>query len=168
MIKKCPSYKCVFEINTKLCIFRFKNNLNSYRLIIDRRDMLYKHSQRNFFSFFKINSNGNSLIIHPEMGGEQLQKIEDNSTEIDENKIFDIKNDTGDENVDNDLNFITFDRNGLPIIKKTYYESLGVNPTASPSEIKTNFLKIARKFHPDKNPKTLVNFNNIGIFYTCM
>jgi len=67
------------------------------------------------------------------------------------------------------LSFISLDKNGVPQIKKTYYESLGVTNTASNPEIKSNFLKIARKYHPDKHPESLVIFillTNLEIFYS--
>src|SRR6516165_7941402 len=35
---------------------------------------------------------------------------------------------------------------------RDYYKTLGVERTASDSEIKSSFRKLARKFHPDVNP----------------
>lgn len=42
----------------------------------------------------------------------------------------------------------------LPVASETrrsYYDTLNVEPTATDSQIKKNFRKLARKFHPDKN-----------------
>ena len=89
------------------------------------------------------------LITHPELGGEKIvaEKVNFNLDDADE--IDSIEDDT--------ISFISLDKNGVPIIKKTFYESLGLSQTATSKEIKINFLRIARKYHPDKNPLTLVD-----------
>lgn len=38
-----------------------------------------------------------------------------------------------------------------PETSRSYYDTLSVEPTATDSQIKKNFRKLARKYHPDKN-----------------
>jgi hypothetical protein len=110
---------------------------------------LHNYSKKTFLNFFsRVGSKNKEMIIHPEFGGEQI---------ISGNKKINSK-DGDDLYEDSTLSFIALDKNGVPQIKKTYYESLGVKNTASNPEIKSNFLKIARKYHPDKHPESLVNF----------
>jgi hypothetical protein len=35
---------------------------------------------------------------------------------------------------------------------RTYYEVLGVHPTATDAELRSSYLKLSLKHHPDKNP----------------
>ena len=60
------------------------------------------------------------------------------------------------------LNFIKFNKKGIPIIEKNYYDSLGVDVKANSKQIRYNFLTIAKTYHPDKNPDCLVKY---AIYY---
>jgi hypothetical protein len=102
-----------------------------------------------FLSYFKnklasINKGGD-LILHPDLAT-PLETNTKNFLEVDEKIASD----------EYDLEFIKLNEKGVPIIIKNYYDSLGVKQTATSKEIKINFLKIAKKFHPDKHPETLV------------
>lgn len=107
-------------------------------------------------NFFKLRKHRGELIIHPEF--ESLSKENSKISEKMREKFkINEEEDVDEESTaDEDLNFIKLDKNGVPIIKKNFYESLGVSQTASPREIKKNFLKIAKKYHPDKHPESLV------------
>ena len=115
---------------------RFQNN----------KSFINNIQSKGIFNIFPKNKH---LIPHPEFGGE--------NTGI-KFKVLNSSNSTIESNLSSPLNFVSLNRNGIPIIKKTYYDSLGVKSTASPQEIRSNFLKIARIYHPDKNPQAMVIF----------
>ena len=53
---------------------------------------------------------------------------------------------------------------------KNYYDILGVDKTASQSEIKTAYFKLAKKYHPDvnKDPEAAPKFKEINEAYSCL
>ncbi|MEE2625055.1 MAG: J domain-containing protein [Candidatus Thermoplasmatota archaeon] len=56
-------------------------------------------------------------------------------------------------------------------IKRDYYEVLGIDKSASESQIKNAFRSLARKFHPDKNPndpEAELKFKEIQESYTIL
>jgi len=54
------------------------------------------------------------------------------------------------------------------INNKKHYRTLGVSTTASASEIKRAYHKLALRFHPDKNPGQSDRFNEINNAYTIL
>lgn len=53
---------------------------------------------------------------------------------------------------------------------KNYYDILGVDKTASQSEIKSAYFKLAKKYHPDvnKDPEAVPKFKEINEAYSCL
>jgi hypothetical protein len=153
MFKKCQLRTTKYSRN------KFVNSLYTSNIFILRGEKSLAFSYKNFFTSFKFRKSRGEVIIHPELGGERIECEVDKSLKY--QNISDINSQYIDENnffKDCDLSFISLDKNGIPIIKKNYYQSLGVKSTASSSEIKSNYLKIAKKFHPDKFPDALVLF----------
>ena len=54
--------------------------------------------------------------------------------------------------------------------KRDYYEVIGVSKTASPNEIKSQYRKLALKFHPDRNktPEAAEHFKEISEAYAVL
>ena len=48
---------------------------------------------------------------------------------------------------------------------KDYYKILQVSPDASDEDIKKSYRRLAKKYHPDQNPKAEVVFKEIGEAY---
>ena len=53
---------------------------------------------------------------------------------------------------------------------KNYYDVLGVDKTASQSDIKSAYFKLAKKYHPDvnKDPEAVAKFKEINEAYSCL
>src|SRR5215831_10079484 len=54
--------------------------------------------------------------------------------------------------------------------KRDYYEVLGISTTATPDEIKSQYRKLALKFHPDRNksPDAAEHFKEISEAYAVL
>ena len=54
--------------------------------------------------------------------------------------------------------------------KRDYYEVLGVNKSSSPDEVKSQYRKLALKFHPDRNksPDAQEHFKEISEAYAVL
>lgn len=53
-------------------------------------------------------------------------------------------------------------------MNNNYYQILGINQNASQDEIKKAYRKLALKYHPDKNKKTLEKFKEINLAYVTL
>ena len=49
--------------------------------------------------------------------------------------------------------------------EKRYYKALGVEPEATPAELKKAYRKLALRYHPDKNPDAGDRFREISVAY---
>ena len=56
------------------------------------------------------------------------------------------------------------------MVKRDYYEILGVSPDTSQDEIKNKYRKLALKYHPDRNksPNTAEKFKEISEAYEAL
>jgi len=51
------------------------------------------------------------------------------------------------------------------VLETHFYTLLGVSPTADDDEIKRNYRKLAKQYHPDKNPDEPEKFKEISMVY---
>ena len=63
------------------------------------------------------------------------------------------------------LSFACWRFSKIPEIKKCYYELLEVDHDASWEQIKESYFRIAKEFHPDKNPESLDYFTAVTKAY---
>jgi hypothetical protein len=121
-----------------------------------RNSLFFRSKNAAFFTkiFKKLKlSQEKELIIHPELFKKEIRESTSNfNKNIKEKEEFTFFNFQKDP-----LNFISVDKNGVPKIPKNYYYALGVSPTANSKEIRRNYLLIAKKYHPDIHPESLVS-----------
>lgn len=167
-------YSLYFSSKLQSMLLSNKNkSQNSLSLVNTNR--LFKHISMRFLTTNKkLDSNsivkGNKI----ELNTGKTNNIENSTIELEDcNTLVALAKKHSNENVKklndsstteneiNDLSFIKYDTNGLPLKGLTYYESFGVEENVNLKTIKTRFILIARKFHPDKNEKYLVSHGNI-------
>lgn len=113
--------------------------------------------------FFKFNS-----FYYNFTKEHQFSTINDTlKNPLDQNTL-NIENGPPDKNsLDNTekLEFIQFNKKGIPVKANNYYDSLGVPHNANLQSIRKNYLMIARKYHPDKDIQYLEYFTYICAAY---
>jgi DnaJ-class molecular chaperone len=51
---------------------------------------------------------------------------------------------------------------------KTHYETLGVGPGVEPAALRSAWLSLAARYHPDRNPKGAAKMAEINVAYTAL